>query len=767
MQISNKTQSTPQLDIKQHPKQKNAIGKKTNFKTLMIPDGMRPDLPSPKVLANRTKVAQEILSTETSYVNSLSSINSVFVEPLTKVSTCSKTMIITPDQIQAIFNNIQVLCTLNTYFLDNLNKRMLKWDPDSTKLSDLFLQFAPFFRMYSQYVTKFEEVPKILNQLLKTNMRFRKFCDQAKTNIYCNIGLESLLIMPIQRIPRYKLLLQELLKVTPTFHKDYEGLCEAHVLVSKVATQINEDLLIQQNHESIRRLESQFIDTILFFHPNRRLIRQGECIRKSCNGDRKYHFFLFNDLIGYATIVKKSNTKQYKFVRSIEIRMFHSVQHVIVKSDSTEDAREKQNGIQKKVPVVGKKSKSSSFDILSNTSVESSKISPSKINPFLSHRLMESSVKLDIPSTFVLIGLNETLVMCCESSRDSYGWVDDIKLCIEEVKQFHRIPEIQVYKRNDITSGEWHPNEIDNHCPLCGVVFTLFLRRHQCRKCDSLICAGCSTGKIIINGASTPQRVCDKCNPASTNTQSKSKSSKIGKEEIIGKRSEIKSHENRQEHDSKKDAKKKSLNYNKKKHDSKSAIGSKSYQNLIKFMNSPHWKKDDSQKNFDTNINIWKMDHCQSERKSQTTREKIKIITIIKTKPRRVFDLVYNHHLEMRHGSRLIKSFGRTKLLHVKFLSKRFWKSDVRDFVIVKDWRMTENGSYCVLSQSVKSPLVPPQSGTIRSCMIVDGWLMRPFSTKEGSFKWTELIYVSDFDLKNCVPNWLRLAIYTDRKSVV
>ena len=34
-------------------------------------------------------------------------------------------------------------------------------------------------------------------------------------------GLDSYLITPIQRIPRYVMLLQEMLKVTPTHHPDF------------------------------------------------------------------------------------------------------------------------------------------------------------------------------------------------------------------------------------------------------------------------------------------------------------------------------------------------------------------------------------------------------------------------------------------------------------------------------------------------------------------------------------------------------------------
>ena len=49
----------------------------------------------------------------------------------------------------------------------------------------------------------------------------------------------SLLITPIQRPPRYKLLLTELLKLTPEDHPDREDLQKALLAVEKVRNRIN------------------------------------------------------------------------------------------------------------------------------------------------------------------------------------------------------------------------------------------------------------------------------------------------------------------------------------------------------------------------------------------------------------------------------------------------------------------------------------------------------------------------------------------------
>ena len=51
--------------------------------------------------------------------------------------------------------------------------------------------------------------------------------------------LDSFLITPVQRIPRYLLLLQEILKKTPDTHPDHEGLKLAVKDMAAVATQVH------------------------------------------------------------------------------------------------------------------------------------------------------------------------------------------------------------------------------------------------------------------------------------------------------------------------------------------------------------------------------------------------------------------------------------------------------------------------------------------------------------------------------------------------
>jgi hypothetical protein len=56
----------------------------------------------------------------------------------------------------------------------------------------------------------------------ETNTDFKKFLCEAEAKVGCK--LYSLLIVPVQRVPRYQLLFKELLSRTSSTHKEYAAL---------------------------------------------------------------------------------------------------------------------------------------------------------------------------------------------------------------------------------------------------------------------------------------------------------------------------------------------------------------------------------------------------------------------------------------------------------------------------------------------------------------------------------------------------------------
>eukprot|EP00455_Lapot_gusevi_P015013 TRINITY_DN1756_c0_g1_i5.p1 TRINITY_DN1756_c0_g1~~TRINITY_DN1756_c0_g1_i5.p1 ORF type:complete len:326 (-),score=78.04 TRINITY_DN1756_c0_g1_i5:171-1148(-) len=113
--------------------------------------------------------------------------------------------------------------------------------------------------------------------------------------------------MPVQRVPRYLLLLESLVKYTPHSDPSAGDLARALAEVKNVATYINSSF---HNVESRMRVvhisEELFGGQLNLVSPQRYYVRHG-ALKKIYNKShllkkhKKYVFFLFNDILMYAT----------------------------------------------------------------------------------------------------------------------------------------------------------------------------------------------------------------------------------------------------------------------------------------------------------------------------------------------------------------------------------------------------------------------------------------------------------------------------------
>ena len=93
-------------------------------------------------------------------------------------------------------------------------------------------RFSPFFRMYQQYVAGYQESLRTLTEVRKD----KTLADLlAKGSDSCQVEIGSLLIEPVQRIPRYKMLMEEIRRHTPAHMvEDVAALDETCAEVAKV-----------------------------------------------------------------------------------------------------------------------------------------------------------------------------------------------------------------------------------------------------------------------------------------------------------------------------------------------------------------------------------------------------------------------------------------------------------------------------------------------------------------------------------------------------
>ncbi|CAH2327773.1 zinc finger FYVE domain-containing 26 isoform X2 [Pelobates cultripes] len=61
--------------------------------------------------------------------------------------------------------------------------------------------------------------------------------------------------------------------------------------------------------------------------------------------------------------------------------------------------------------------------------------------------------------------------------------------------------------------AQWIPDETETICMVCkNERFTMFNRRHHCRRCGRLVCSSCSMKTMVVEGCrENPARVCDQC----------------------------------------------------------------------------------------------------------------------------------------------------------------------------------------------------------------------------------------------------------------
>ena len=115
--------------------------------------------------------------------------------------------------------------------------------PGVVKVASSFLHHSPAMKsIYNQYCLNHDKAENLLNKYENspdTQKHLNYGLERIRNDIAC-FNLESILIKPVQRILKYPLILNELLKSTDEDHCDKTDLREAVTLMSDIAAFINE-----------------------------------------------------------------------------------------------------------------------------------------------------------------------------------------------------------------------------------------------------------------------------------------------------------------------------------------------------------------------------------------------------------------------------------------------------------------------------------------------------------------------------------------------
>jgi hypothetical protein len=227
--------------------------------------------------------------------------------------------VLTQETIKSLFYQIEVISRFTETLLAKLETRVDSWNEESI-LGDIFVEMGDYLKVYRSYINNYATANEIYRNLIKQDKKFTEFLagvsqKLAEKKQFFGYDLDSFLITPVQRIPRYIILLKSLLNYTAKTHKDYPLIQDAITKISQVASSNEKSHATSININKVLEVQRLF-PTQHIVEPKRKYVLEGEVrvykmkAGKIQNRNKRYYLFLFNDIIIFAKIVRDKKTSR-------------------------------------------------------------------------------------------------------------------------------------------------------------------------------------------------------------------------------------------------------------------------------------------------------------------------------------------------------------------------------------------------------------------------------------------------------------------------
>ncbi|KIK92638.1 hypothetical protein PAXRUDRAFT_34429 [Paxillus rubicundulus Ve08.2h10] len=264
--------------------------------------------------AKRAKIIAEFYATEKSYLDGLDLVYNHFLMPILQSLDAPKPLL-ARNEITTLFSNFIDIWNFHHTFFAALSARLYPSPSMSspashtTPLSSLLLAHFPYLSLYTPFIMSFPTSLAFLISLSHPstiNPAFATFLRTQESHSTCaHLRLADYLLTPVQRCPRYLLLLKDLLNFTDPEDPERERLQEVCDLVEKITTSLNTSLASHAQALSLISMQRNARDlppTLTpLIAPGRKLIKRGALIRsggEAEGGARKaFEFLLLSDYL--------------------------------------------------------------------------------------------------------------------------------------------------------------------------------------------------------------------------------------------------------------------------------------------------------------------------------------------------------------------------------------------------------------------------------------------------------------------------------------
>ncbi|KAM9807558.1 FYVE, RhoGEF and PH domain-containing protein 4a [Neosynchiropus ocellatus] len=402
------------------------------------------------------KIASELLQTEKAYVARLNLLDQVFCAKLMEEANKGTFPV---DVVKNIFSNISSINTFHSQFLlPDLEKRMGEWT-STPRIGDILQKLTPFLKMYAEYVKNFDKAMELLKQWSDRSPQFKAIILEVQSLEVCGcLTLQHHMLEPVQRVPRYEMLLKDYLKKLPQDAPDRRDAEKSLEIIATAATHSNSAIRKSENLKKLMEIYEMLGEEEDIVHPSNEFIKEGHILKLAARNtsamDR--YLFLFNNMLLYC--VPKFSLGGPKYT------------------------------VRTRIGIDGMK-------VLETTNE-------------------------DYPHTFQVSGKERMLELQASSEQDKAAWIKAFQQTIDIFQQKNESFKNASKDVEEVSNAElgkrapcWIRDNLVTMCMKCKEPFNaLTRRRHHCRACGYVVCWKCSDNKVALEyDGNKMNKVCRDC----------------------------------------------------------------------------------------------------------------------------------------------------------------------------------------------------------------------------------------------------------------
>jgi FYVE/RhoGEF/PH domain-containing protein 5/6 len=264
-------------------------------------------------LKKRCLTITEIIESEKAFLKNMSSAVEHYLNPSKNGESP-----VPENKAKLLFNNLDQIIEVSTDLLQTMFDKIPDGFDSFALVGNIFVQFVPRFNVFDEYAKSHYQAIKTFGILERKKEVVQYWKElRERTGV---LDIMALLIMPVQRFLRHKLLLEELLKRTPESHPDHGDVVKAIGAIDQFAHSVNENVKRHTALQKYNEIERKFgfpkeLELPEGSEDIRIFIKEGTLMKVCRKEPKPRYFVLFEDLLVYG----ESGVLSYSIHRCLDL----------------------------------------------------------------------------------------------------------------------------------------------------------------------------------------------------------------------------------------------------------------------------------------------------------------------------------------------------------------------------------------------------------------------------------------------------------------